>query len=295
MNEKKEQRGKSESKTKILIVDDHPIVRQGLMQLINHEPDLVVSAEAENATQALEALEKDTFGLAIIDISLDGESGLELTEQIKSQFSNLPVLILSMHDDLLYGHRALRVGAAGYLAKREASGKIVTEIRLILKKEIKEKEYRNIGKTKILIVDDHPVVRQGISSLLNMESDLVVCAEAEDADQALEALEKEAIDLAIVDISLNGTDGIELTKKIKSIHPDLPVLILTIHDEALYVKRALEAGARGYVNKREAAETIVAAIQLVLSGKQYLKKQMSQDILKHRVQIDPTDDTLEHK
>jgi DNA-binding NarL/FixJ family response regulator len=122
----------------------------------------------------------------------------------------------------------------------------------------------------------------------------MVCAEAENAAQALEVLEKESIDIAVVDISLNGTNGIQLTEKIKSKYPDLPVLILTIHDEAVYAKRALEAGAKGYVNKREAAETVIAAIRLVLSGKQYLKEQLSQDVSKRRVQIDITGDTLEH-
>ncbi len=142
MNWKKERHEKSESKSRILIVDDHSVVRHGLIQLINHEPDLVVSAEAESATQALEVLGKNTFSLAIIDISLDGTSGLELTEQIKLQFPSLPVLILSMHDDLLYGHRALRVGAAGYVAKHEAAGKIVTEIRRILSKEMRETQIK---------------------------------------------------------------------------------------------------------------------------------------------------------
>ena len=139
---------------------------------------------------------------------------------------------------------------------------------------MKEKEEnQNIGKTRILIVDDHPVVRQGVTCLINMESDLVVCAEAENATQALEVLEKGTIDLAIVDVSLDGTNGIQLTEKIKSNCPGLPVLILTIHDERDYAERALEAGAKGYVNKREAAETIIAAIRLVLSGKQYFKGQ----------------------
>jgi DNA-binding NarL/FixJ family response regulator len=93
---------------------------------------------------------------------------------------------------------------------------------------------------------------------------------------------------------LNGTNGIQLTEKIKSKYPGLPVLILTIHAERDYAERALEAGAKGYVNKREAAETIIAAIRLVLSGKQYLKELMSQDVLKHRVKIDHTGDTFKH-
>ena len=158
----------------------------------------------------------------------------------------------------------------------------------------KKEQVNSKDKTRILVVDDHPVVRKGLTLLINSESDLMVCAEAENAAQALEVLEKESIDIAVVDISLNGTNGIQLTEKIKSKYPDLPVLILTIHDEAVYAKRALEAGAKGYVNKREAAETVIAAIRLVLSGKQYLKEQMSQDVSKRRVQIDITGDTLEH-
>lgn len=138
------------------------------------------------------------------------------------------------------------------------------------------------SKTRILIVDDHPVVRQGLTSLINLESDLMVCAEAENATQALEAIEKERVDLAVVDISLNSTNGIQLTEQIKSVHPHLPVLILTIHDEALYAKRALQAGARGYINKREAPGTIIAAIGLILSGKEYFSKTTIREFLKRR-------------
>ena len=144
----------------------------------------------------------------------------------------------------------------------------------------KEQHEKSKSKTRILIVDDHPVVRQGLIQLINHEPDLVVSAEAENAAQALEVLEKERVDLAIVDISLNGTNGIQLTEKIKFKYPDLPVLILTIHDEAVYAKRALEAGAKGYVNKREAAETVISAIRLVLSGKQYISEKRAGDVLK---------------
>jgi len=137
----------------------------------------------------------------------------------------------------------------------------------------------NESKIRILIVDDHPVVRQGLMLLINHEPDLVVSLEAENAAQALELLEGEIVDIALVDISLNGTNGIELTGKIKSRHPHLPVLVLTIHDEAIYAKRALKAGAEGYVNKREAAETIVTAIRLVCSGKQYINKHRAGEML----------------
>ena len=144
--------------------------------------------------------------------------------------------------------------------------------------EKEEQHEKSESKTRILVVDDHPVVRQGLIQLINHESDLMVCAEAENAAQALEVLEKESVDIAVVDISLNGTNGLQLTEKIKLAHPHLSVLILTVHDEAVYAKRALEAGAKGYVNKCEAAETIITAIHVVLSGKQYISEK-SRNIL----------------
>ena len=133
MTERNEQG--SIGKTRILIVDDHALIRQGLALLISHEDDLVVSAQAQSAEEALDVLEKEKVDIAVVDISLQGTDGLELTEQIKLHFPGLPVLILSMHDDLLYGHRALRAGAEGYVAKSDAVENIVTEIRRILKKE----------------------------------------------------------------------------------------------------------------------------------------------------------------
>jgi DNA-binding NarL/FixJ family response regulator len=145
--------------------------------------------------------------------------------------------------------------------------------------EKKEPHEKSESKTRILIVDDHPVVRQGLIQLINHEPELVVSAEAENAAQALEVLEKESVDIAVVDISLNGTNGIQLTGIIKSKYPGLPVLILTIHDESLYAKRALEAGAKGYVNKCEAADTIITAIHSVLSGKQYISEKRAGNIL----------------
>jgi DNA-binding NarL/FixJ family response regulator len=133
---KKAQDDTRKNKTRILVVDDHAIVRQGLTRLIEAECDLQVCSEAENAVQALEAVEKQQFDLAIVDISLEGTSGLELTERMKLRCPNLIVLVLSMHDGLLYAQRALRAGAAGYIAKYEAAEKIITAIRRVLSGKI---------------------------------------------------------------------------------------------------------------------------------------------------------------
>ncbi len=148
----------------------------------------------------------------------------------------------------------------------------------IMEEEKKQHE-KTQDKTRILIVDDHAIVREGLTLLINQEPDLVVCAEAEDADQALEAIAKHQVDLAIVDISLEGTNGVQLTEKIKSKCPYLPVLILTMHDEASYAKRAFQAGAGGYITKHEAAETIITGIRIMLTGKEYVSETMTQKIL----------------
>ncbi|MHC4617269.1 MAG: response regulator [Planctomycetota bacterium] len=131
------------------------------------------------------------------------------------------------------------------------------------------------NKISILVVDDHPIVRRGLTQLIEQEPDLGVCAEAENAEQALQAVENQHFDLAIVDISLSGPNGVELTEVIKAKRPDLPVLILTMHDEAKYAERAFRAGAKGYVTKHEAAETVITAIRLVLSGHKYISRRIN--------------------
>ncbi len=136
----------------------------------------------------------------------------------------------------------------------------------------------NVKRT-IFVVDDHPVVRWGYISLINLEPDLEVCGEAGTAFEALEKIPAISPDLAIVDISLEGMNGIELTKQLQVLHPDLPVLIVSMHDEVLYGDRALRAGARGYIMKREVRTKIVEAIRRLLSGGTYLSDQMSTRLL----------------
>lgn len=125
-------------------------------------------------------------------------------------------------------------------------------------------------RIRILIVDDHAVVRLGLKKLVEAELDLTVCAEAESAAQALEAVEHEEFDLAIVDISLDDANGLELTSKMKSLRPGMAILVLSVYDGLLYAQRALRAGAAGYVAKYEAPEKIIAAIHQVLAGRVYV-------------------------
>lgn len=132
----KTQHDPGKNKTRILLVDDHDIVRQGLIKLIETEFDLTVCFEAENANQALEAIGRQEFDLAIVDISLEGIHGLELTEIMKLRRPNMIVLILSMYDGSFYAQRALRAGASGYVAKYEAAEKIKTAIRQVLNGKI---------------------------------------------------------------------------------------------------------------------------------------------------------------
>lgn len=130
-------------------------------------------------------------------------------------------------------------------------------------------------KYRIIIVDDHPIVRQGLAQLIDQEDDLHVCGQAEDAHLAMRAIRELDPDLVIVDVSLRTTSGIELIKDIKIQFPDLPVLTLSMHDEALYAERALRAGARGYIMKQEATAEVVTAIRRVLAGTVYVSQGMA--------------------
>jgi DNA-binding NarL/FixJ family response regulator len=138
-------------------------------------------------------------------------------------------------------------------------------------------------KKRILVVDDHPIVRQGLALLINREADLVVCGEAEEATAAMHVLASARPDVLIVDISLNGPDGLDLLKNIRTTHPHLPVLILSMHDETIYAERALRAGANGYIMKQEATEKVLVAVRRILNGEIYLSDRIANRMLKHYI------------
>jgi len=121
-------------------------------------------------------------------------------------------------------------------------------------------------KQKILIVDDHPMVREGLRRIIDSQTDLTVCGEAGNAKEALAAVKTRQPDLVLLDLSMPGRDGIDLTKQLWLDDPKLPVLVLSMHDESVYAERTLRAGARGYIMKSELPETLLAAIRRILSG-----------------------------
>src|SRR5947207_2094953 len=124
------------SKKKVVIVDDHPLCRDRLAQLINHELDMEVIGEAESAKKAIQLIRDRSPDLAIIDITLEGSSGLELIKSIKTLSTGVPILVLSMHDESLYAERALRAGATGYITKHQAADEVLLAIRRVLAAEV---------------------------------------------------------------------------------------------------------------------------------------------------------------
>jgi DNA-binding NarL/FixJ family response regulator len=131
------------------------------------------------------------------------------------------------------------------------------------------------NKSKIFLVDDHPLVREWLGNLINQRPDLEVCGEAGSASEAFQLIGSVKPDVAILDISLQNSSGIELIKDIKSAYPDVAMIVLSMHDETLYAERALHAGARGYIMKREATKNIFQAIQIVLEGKLYISDRIN--------------------
>ena len=123
------------------------------------------------------------------------------------------------------------------------------------------------------------MLRGGLAQVINQQDDLLVCGEASDARGAMESLASTKPDLAVVDLSLEGKSGLELIKDLHALHPDLPVLVMSMHDEALYAERVLRAGARGYVMKKAGGEAVLLAIRQVLSGKVFLSEKMLAQIL----------------
>jgi DNA-binding NarL/FixJ family response regulator len=133
---------------------------------------------------------------------------------------------------------------------------------------------------KIVIVDDHPIVRQGLVQLLTQEPDLRVCGEAEDASTALRVVAEASPDLVIADLSLKSGDGIDLTRELHAAHPTLPILVLSMFDDMQHVERALRAGALGYLTKQEASSKVLTAVRQVLRGEIFLTEHVSPGILK---------------
>jgi DNA-binding NarL/FixJ family response regulator len=139
-------------------------------------------------------------------------------------------------------------------------------------------------KAQVMLVDDHPMMRHGMAMLINMESDLEVAAEAGDGKEALSILKKNAhIDIVLLDVTLKTVSGFEVIKNIHLFNPMLPVLFVSMHDEAVYAERALRAGARGYVMKQEPGEVVISAIREVLKGNVYLSTKMQTKLLNRMV------------
>jgi DNA-binding NarL/FixJ family response regulator len=132
---------------------------------------------------------------------------------------------------------------------------------------------------RILIVDDHPITRYGLTQLISHEPDLLVCGEAESAAQALAAINAARPDLVLADITMPGKSGLEFIKDLQAQHPGVAVLVMSMHDETIYAERVLRAGGRGYIMKNEGGERLLEAIHQVLQGQIYISKSMSAALL----------------
>ena len=134
-------------------------------------------------------------------------------------------------------------------------------------------------KRRVLLVDDHPVVRDGFSMTIDSEPDLEVCGEAEDAKQALEAMKTCKPDMLVVDVSLRGESGLELTRELSQKYPNTPVLVVSMHEESIFAARALRAGAKGYVMKKERMSRIIEGIRAVLKGDMFVSEEVKAEIM----------------
>ena len=133
-------------------------------------------------------------------------------------------------------------------------------------------------KSRVFIVDDHPLVREGLTNLINAQDDVIVCGEAKDSAEAIDGIAKERPEVAVIDISLANESGLELIKNLVRQFPQVALIVLSMHDEALYAERALRAGARGYVMKHETSKSVLASIRHVLGGGLYVSERIANRI-----------------
>jgi DNA-binding NarL/FixJ family response regulator len=161
--------------------------------------------------------------------------------------------------------------SSGGRAAAKASGSTATDTR--------PRRGTSPVRKKILLVDDHPMMRIGVTTLINGEPDLTVCCQASNAEQALSEIPNCSPDLVITDMTMPGRGGLEFIKDVKGLYPDLPVLVVSMHDEMLHAERALRAGARGYLMKEAGGEKMLEAIRKVLEGQVYVSETMSARIL----------------
>ncbi|MBD5779252.1 response regulator transcription factor [Pelagicoccus sp. NFK12] len=140
---------------------------------------------------------------------------------------------------------------------------------------------------RVFIVDDHPLVRQGLTQIIGGQEDFEVCGEAEDSPSAMRGIDNTKPDVVIVDISLQGNNGLELIKNLKAIHEKLPILVFSMHDESIYAQRALRAGAKAYVMKKESSEKIIEAIRKILKGEIYVSPRVADQVL-HQIVNGPS-------
>jgi DNA-binding NarL/FixJ family response regulator len=141
-------------------------------------------------------------------------------------------------------------------------------------------------RRRIFLVDDHPLVREGLTNLINGQSDLIVCGEAEDSASAIAGISKARPDVALIDISLKNESGLELVKNLDNQFPLVAVIVLSMHDEALYAERALRAGARGYVMKRETSKSVLTCIRRVIEGGVYVSERVVNSMAR-RLRVSP--------
>lgn len=149
------------------------------------------------------------------------------------------------------------------------------------------------GPRQVLIVDDHPIVCEGLRLLINHEPDLHVCGVEENFNSALEAVESLSPDIAIIDLNIKGGDGLQLIKAVKQMERDIPMLVLSMHDEGLYAERALRAGARGYLTKQEAGDRVLTALRSILNGEIYLTSALRGRLNRSKDLFQPIQDPVE--
>lgn len=264
------------------------VSRTVLQRVVERGRGLVTTSDVDKDVTDASSV-KDHRVLAILCAPLGGPEGRRVA-YLDHRFDPDAFSVTDLQVLEAYGEPAsvaLEALAAARPAPRESLEGVAKILRDVARGWIPRAAVAGGGaaqaKKRVLLVDDHPVVRQGLAALIEQQGDIEVCGQAESAADALRLVKSARPDVALVDLSLKGTSGLELLKDLKIRHPELPTIVVTMHAESLYAERVLRAGARGYVAKQEATEKVLTAIHRVLNGELYVSSETTERMLRRVV------------